>query len=185
MFIVRPLDGRRYDNIKKIGGLDFITSVSKEDHTVSNRRAEVISTPIGYSGPVEVGDTLLVHHNVFKTYYDMKGTERSGASFFKDDQFFIDNDQFFMYQHDGVWNTHSRYCFVKPIKQKKSIIDKNSKDEPLMGTLAYINQDMIALGLSVGDEVSFEPDSEYKFNVDGEALYRMSTNNITIRWTTT
>lgn len=185
MFIVRPLDGRRYDNIKDIGGVDFITSSSKEDHTVSNRFAEVISLPINYDGPVRVKDTLLVHHNVFKVYYDMKGVERSGASFFKDDMFFIDDEQYFMYKQDGEWNTHSKYCFVKPILTKNSVIDKNSKEEPLMGTIRYINQKLLDYGLSIGDEISFEPDSEYPFYVDGEKLYRMLTNNITIKWTTT
>mgnify|MGYP003635480428 CR=1 FL=1 len=29
-FIVRPVKGRRYDNIKEIGGIDFITSSSKK-----------------------------------------------------------------------------------------------------------------------------------------------------------
>jgi hypothetical protein len=35
------------------------------------------------------GDTLLVHHNVFKFYNDIKGVERSGRSYFMDDLFFI------------------------------------------------------------------------------------------------
>ncbi len=185
MFIVRPLDGRRYDNIKDIGGVNFITSTSKEDHTASNRYAEVVSLPIGYEGPVKVKDTLLVHHNVFKVYYDMKGVERSGASFFKDDMFFIDDEQYFMYKQDGVWNTHSKYCFIKPSKIKESIINKNSSEEPLMGTISYINQNLLDLGLSIGDEISFEPDSEYPFYVEGEKLYRMATNDISIKWTTT
>jgi hypothetical protein len=55
-FIVRPVKGRRYDNIKEIGGIDFITSSSKEDHTVSNRFGEVISLPIDYTGDVKIGD---------------------------------------------------------------------------------------------------------------------------------
>jgi len=185
MFIVRPLDGRRYDNIKRIGMVDFITSTSKEDHTVSNRVAEVVNLPIGYDGPVKINDLLLVHHNVFKVYYDMKGVERSGASFFKDDLFFIDNEQYFMYNHNGEWHTHSKYCFIKPLKQMSSTIDKNSREEPLMGTIVYINQDLIDLGLSAGDEISFEPDSEYPFYINDEKLYRMATKNITIKWTTT
>ena len=48
-FIVRPIGNRRYDNIKKIGSIDFITSTSEEDHTVSNRYAEVVETPINYT----------------------------------------------------------------------------------------------------------------------------------------
>ena len=31
-FIVKPVKGRRYDNIKNIGGIDFYTSVSQKDH---------------------------------------------------------------------------------------------------------------------------------------------------------
>ena len=64
-FIVKPYNDRRYDNIKKIGDFEFVTSVSEEDHTVSNRYAEVISLPLSYKGDIKIGDTLLVHHNVF------------------------------------------------------------------------------------------------------------------------
>ncbi len=106
-FIVRPVNGRRYDNIKTLGDVEMITSVSQEDHMSSNRFAEVISTPSGYDGPISEGDTLLVHHNVFKIYYDMKGRERSGFSFLKDDTFFVDEDQFFLYLHVGEWLSHS------------------------------------------------------------------------------
>ena len=88
-FIVKPVNGRRYDNIKNIGGIDFVTSVSQEDHLASNRFAEVVSCPLSYTGEIVPGDILLVHHNVFKIYYDMKGREKSGRSFFKDDLFFI------------------------------------------------------------------------------------------------
>ena len=61
-FIVTPLNNKRYDNIKNIGDTEFITSVSEEDYESSNRLAEVISLPISYQGPVNIGDTLLVHH---------------------------------------------------------------------------------------------------------------------------
>ena len=71
-FIVKPINGKRYDNTKDIGGIDLIVSTSEEDHKFSNRYAEVVATPLSYSGPIEPGDTLLVHHNVFKFYNDMK-----------------------------------------------------------------------------------------------------------------
>ena len=43
-FIVEPVGGSRYDNVKSIGGMDFITSSSKEDHKASNRHAKVLAT---------------------------------------------------------------------------------------------------------------------------------------------
>lgn len=182
-FIVKPVDGRRYSNTKNIGGIELITSTSKEDHLSSNRYAEVISTPINYTGEISEGDVLLVHHNVFKFYYDMKGNEKSGASYIKDDLFFVDDEQYFMYYKDNKWNTHSKYCFIKPVAAKSSIINKNTAEEPLMGTIEYINQELIDLGLNVGDEISFEPNSEYPFIIEDQKLYRMLTNNITVRWT--
>ena len=95
-FIVKPYNNRRYDNIKSYGDVEFITSTSEEDHKSSNRFAIVIATPINYTGPVREGDILLVHHNVFKFYNDMYGRRKSGKSFFKDDLFFVDPDQFYL-----------------------------------------------------------------------------------------
>jgi hypothetical protein len=176
MFIVRPQDGKRYANMND----GLIVSTSQEDHRFSNRVAEVIEVPINYDGPVKIGDLLLVHHNVFKIYYDMKGVEKSGRSFFKDDLFFIDHMQFFMYHNGDRWNAHDKYCFIKPMKAKESTIFKNTSEEPLTGTIRYINEQLESFGLKEGDEICFQPESEYEFTVDGEKLYRMFTDNITI-----
>ena len=53
-FVVNPVNNKRYDNVKKIGDIDFIVSSTKEDHTVSNRFAKVLETPINYNGPVRL-----------------------------------------------------------------------------------------------------------------------------------
>ena len=180
-FIVKPLNNRRYDNIKTYGNMDFITSTSEEDFKSSNRYAEVVSLPINYSGEIVIGDLLLVHHNVFKYYYDMRGRERSGRSFLRDDYFFVDEDQFFLYKHDDTWNSHSKYCFIKPLEEQDYYLEKFTKEEPLVGIIKYINEDLLNLGLKIGDRVCYQPDSEYEFVVDGEKLYRMFTNNITVK----
>ena len=86
-FIVKAIGGKRYNNTKQIGGVDFVVSASQEDHKFSNREAIVVETPLQYDGPIQQGDTLLVHHNVFKFYHDMYGRQKSGKSFFKDDIF--------------------------------------------------------------------------------------------------
>ena len=179
-FIVKPLDDKRYTNTKNIEGMEFITSTSEENYKASNRQGVVVAVPLGYDGPIKVGDILLVHHNVFKFYNDIKGRQQSGKSFFKDNLFFIENDQFFMYKQDDMWHCHDRYCFVKPVPVKKSYLSKTGTEEPLIGTMKYINKELEALGVKVGDEISFTPDSEYEFIVEGEKLYRMFTNNITM-----
>jgi hypothetical protein len=179
-FIVKPFKGKRYDNTKVIAGLELVVSTSEEDHTFSNRYAEVVETPIGYTGAIKSGDTLLVHHNVFKYYSDMKGQQQSGRSFFKDDLFFVDSDQYFMYKNESGWNSHDRYCFIKPIKREESVVFKNTIEEPLVGTMKYPNDYLISMGVRAGDKIVFTPDSEYEFTVDDEKLYRIYDHQITM-----
>ena len=180
-FIAKPVNGKRYDNTREIGGVEFIVSTSEEDYKFSNRYAEVVELPLGYSGPIEQGDILLVHHNVFKYYNDMKGRQKSGRSFFRDDSFFIESDQFFLYKKDSAWNAYDRYCFVKPIAAIDSYIKKPFSEEPLMATMVYPNEYLKSKGIKQGDLVCFSPDSEYEFEVDGEKLYRMYDHQITIK----
>ena len=180
-FIAKPVNGKRYDNTKEIGGVELITSTSEEDHKFSNRYAEVVELPLKYEGPVQIGDILLVHHNVFKFYNDMRGKQKSGRSFFRDDIFFIEPDQFFMYKHGSTWNSYDKYCFVKPIPAIDSYVKKPFTEEPLMGEMKYPNGYLLHQGVREGDIVCFQPDSEYEFNVDGEKLYRMFDHQITIK----
>lgn len=179
-FIVEPEKGKRYDNTKNIGGLDFIVSTSIEDHMSSNRFAKVISTPANYKGDITPGDTLVVHHNVFKYYNDMKGRRRSGKSFLKDNLFLIDKDQYFLYKRNGAWVAKDGFLFIKPIpKSANKWIYTSNTEEPLIGEVKYISSSESEL--SVGDVVSFLPNTEYAFTVDGEKLYRMYKDHITMK----
>ena len=180
-FIVKPMNGKRYNNTKDIGGIDLIVSTSEEDHKFSNRYAEVVELPLGYKGPIQQGDTLLVHHNAFKFYNDMKGRQKSGKSFFRDDLFFIETEQFYLYKNNGIWKTYDRYCFVKPIPTTESYIKKPFSEEPLMGIMKYPNEYLLSRGVRSGDMVCFTPDSEYEFTVDEEKLYRIFDHQITIK----
>ena len=139
-FIVTPLNERRYDNIKNISGIDFFTSTSEEDHTASNRFAKVISVPLCYSGEIKKGDTLLVHHNVFKFYNDMKGRRKSGKSFFRDNLFFVDlTINFFYISTTKNGRLMINIVLSKPIKIKEKFLKTSGSEEPLMGVIKYIN----------------------------------------------
>tara|TARA_A100000172_G_scaffold73819_1_gene55570 strand:+ start:125 stop:706 length:582 start_codon:yes stop_codon:yes gene_type:complete len=181
-FIVKPYNDRRYDNIKYYGDKRFFTSTSEEDHTVSTRFATVINTPINYKGKIKKGDTLVVHHNVFKYYNDIYGRQKSGRSWLIDDLFLVDDYQFYMYKQNNKWYSHDKYCFIKPIPIKKKYIDvAGETEEPLWGIIKYGNSQLECLNVFEGDKISFQPNSEYEFEIDGEKLYRMYTNNITLK----
>jgi hypothetical protein len=86
-----------------------------------------------------------------------------------------------MYNHDNQWFSHDRYCFVKPIEVQKSFMFKRGNEEPLMGEMVYANSYLKNQGVGKGSQVSFQPDSEYEFEVDGEKLYRMFDHQITLK----
>ena len=115
-FIVEPLNKNRYNNTKEIEGVDLIISTSEEDASASNREAIVLETPINYCGPIEKGDTLLVHHNVFKFYNDMYGRRQSGKSFFRDDIFFVDSEQFYAFKKNNKWHGLSLIHISEPTR---------------------------------------------------------------------
>jgi len=172
-FIVKP-KGERYSNMD--GGVAVSSSI--EDASATNRFAEVIATPLSYSGDIKKGDILVVHHNIFRYFNDIKGKRVSSNSFFKDDIFFVGDDQFFLYGRDGQWYSHADYCFIKPIPVRQGAILKAGSEEPLLGIVVYGNPLLEEQGVYIGDEVLFEPESEYTFHIEGEKLYRMRTKDI-------
>ena len=48
------------------------------------------------------------------------------------------------------WSAHGKYCFIKPVETKESFLYKGTKEEPLMGVVKYINQELIDKGVKEG-----------------------------------
>ena len=174
-FIIKPLTNR-YDNIRKVGDKTLIINTTIENHRFVSKQAVVVSVPAAYSSHIKIGDNIYVHHNIFRRWYDQKGKERNSSMYFKDDLYFCTPDQIYMYNN----KPHGPYCFVKPIPASESYIFKPFAEEPLMGKIRYINTRLKSYGLDQGDLVTFQPDTEYEFEVDGEKLYRMFDHHITV-----
>ena len=179
-FLVKAVDGKRYANTKNIGGIDVIISTSDEDHTVSQRMAEVIAIPLYYNGPVKEGDTLLVHHNVFKFYNDVHGVQRSGKSYFKDDLFLIDDMQYYMYYNGEEWNAVGRYNFIEPFAPLDSFLHKAIEEEPLQGIMRYPSAKMKALGIKEGDVMVYVPMLAAEYKVNDIKMYRLYDDHLTV-----
>ena len=71
------------------------------------------------------------------------------------------------------------FCFVKPI-QSTNILS-NEKEQPFKGIIKYVDKDISSL-IEKEDLVGFTPSSEYEFIVDGERMYRVPTNSISIKY---
>ena len=173
-FVVTP-KGERYNNKKKVGDSELILNTEIFNHQYTNREAIVISTPIIGDTDIKPGDTVIVHHNVFRRWHNVKGVEKNSRSYFNESTYFITNDQIYLYKRKNKWLAPKGYCFVKPLKA----VDKfNIKQEkPLQGVVKYSDNTV-----NVNDLVGFTPNSEYEFIVDGEKLYRVLSKFITIKY---
>ena len=172
-FIVRPLN-ERYDNTRNIDGKSLIINTSIENHRFVSKKAVVVSTPAAYKTDINIGDELYVHHNIFRRWYDMKGRERNSSTFFKDDLYFVSPEQIYMYN----LKSHLDYCFVKPLKNQDLL--RNRKEQPNVGIVKYTNNSLEAIGVLPGALVTFTPDSEFEFIINGERLYCMKSNYIAL-----
>ena len=75
----------RYNNKVAIGEKELIVNTNIEKHIFVSKKAIVVSTPASFKTNIKVGDTVYVHHNIFRRWYDMRGIEKNSSTFFKDD----------------------------------------------------------------------------------------------------
>ena len=175
-YLIKPKNNR-YDNIKKIGDEELILNTEFSNHLFVSRSAIVLETPSLFESNIEKGDEVIVHHNIFRRWNDVKGNERNSKDYFKDDKYFCYPDQIFLYKKDNNWKAADGYCFVKPLKNDNEYsIDK---EKSLQGIIKYKdNSDFI----NIGDKVGFTPWSEYEFIINEERLYRVMTKEISIKY---
>tara|TARA_R100001443_G_scaffold16590_1_gene26777 strand:+ start:3118 stop:3726 length:609 start_codon:yes stop_codon:yes gene_type:complete len=179
-FIVSP-KGDRYNNKKKIGESELIINTEIFNHQYINREAEVIATPSALKTEIKVGDTILIHHNVFRRWHNQHGIEKNSRSYISENLYAVDPMQVYMYKNDNEWKPLKGYCFVKPIKSNNIFNNNSSRghvnEVPNMGVIKYTDG-----SLKKDELVGFTPKSEFEFVVDGQRLYRIRTEDITIKY---
>ena len=168
-FVIEP-KGNRYNNIKKVGEKDLIVNTEVFNHQFVNREAIVKSIPTAYKTKIKPGDTVIVHHNVFRRWHDMQGDEKNSRSYFDENTYLVKPDQI-----NNKWRATDGYCFVQPIKQRNNL--KLGQEEECIGIVEYTD------GVySKKELVGFTPFSTYEFVIDGKRLYRVLNKFITIKY---
>ena len=178
-FIVKPVDNR-YDNEIKLGDKSLITNASTENFRAVSNRAIVVSTPSAYSTPIKEGDMIIIHHNVFRSFFDIRGKRKDSRSKFIDDMYFCSPDQIYLYKSTDIWKAFQNRCFIKPLLDNNDLtLDKERK---LIGILKYGNSSLEAAKIVPGDLVGYTPNGEFEFIIDDERLYCMKSNDIVIKY---
>ena len=178
-FIVEPI-GERYNNTIEVDNLKLILNTKIESYKFVNKTAKVISVPLAYKTVIKPGDHVIIHHNVFRRYYDIKGKEKNSSKYFKDNLYFCQPDQIYMYKKQNKWKSFMDRCFVKPILNNDNL--SLDKTKSLVGILRYGNSSLNELKIAPGNLVGYTPNSEWEFIIDNELLYCMKSNDIVIKY---
>jgi hypothetical protein len=178
-FIITPKN-KRYNNEKKLGDKSIVLNTSIEDHKLVSKQAIIVSVPLAFKTILKPGDEIMVHHNIFRRWYDVRGNERNSGQYFKEDLYFCKPDQLYLYKKDKKWFAISDRCFIKPIKNNDHL--SMDLERKYIGILKISNSSLEALGISPGDLVGFKKGREWEFIVDGQRLYCMKSNDIIIKY---
>ena len=173
-FVVAPINSR-YNNTKKVGDKELIVNTEIFNHQYVSREAIVKAIPTVGETDIQVGDKVIVHHNVFRRWHNVKGIEKNSRSYFDEETYLVASDQIFLYKRNNTWEPQKGYCFIKPIKSTNKL--NVDKEKPLIGIVKYSDGTV-----NEGDLIGFRPSSEYEFIIDGEKLYRVLSNFITIKY---
>ena len=176
-FIIKPKN-TRYDNKKYIDDSELLLTTEISDHRYVSRTGIVIASPKKNDTKIQAGDEVIVHHNVFRRWYNQYGEEKNSRSFYKENEYFVMPDQIFLFKRNNKWHMPEGYCFIKPIVSNN--IFSNEKEIPYKGIVKHVDSKLD--NINVGDLVGFTPSSEYEFIVDGERLYRVYSKFITIKY---
>ena len=173
-YLIKPL-GKEYNNTKKIANEEFTINTSIEDASYVNRLGVVCAVPSG--GEIPVGSTVVVHHNVFRTYLDMKGNKRKSNEYFRDKDYLVSPEKIYMYDNGNGWKTTEGYCFVSPVDytQDDEIYRSDKQKEEHVGVI--VNSSIYSEGTKIG----FTRNSEYQFTIDDKKIYRMKDSDICIK----
>ena len=155
----------------------IVVNTSIENAKYVNRYAEVLSKPLHDDSELMAGDVCIVHHNCFRTYYDMQGRPRKSAEYFRNNMYLIPEEKIYLYKRDETWRPIKDYCFVSPCSyNQQDGIYIPKKEEEHVGHVRFGSSP----DFKEGDLVGYRKNREYEFDIDGEKLYRMKIKDILV-----
>jgi len=173
-FIVKPKSGRSSSSVQ-VNGNELLLNTELQNHNYVSRHGIVLATPLLGKTNIEEGNEVILHHNVFRRFYDVRGNEKNSKSYFQEDKYFAQPDQIYAYKSNGKWKSEKGFCFIKPIKEDKMF--STDFEKPGLGIVKYTDG-----SIDKGTLVSFKVGMEYEFFIEKERLYRVPTNQIKIKY---
>ena len=174
-YLVKP-KGSRTTGKKEIEGNELLLNTELQNHQYTQRIGIVIGLPRARMyNEIKEGLEVIVHHNIFRRFRDIRGKEKNSKNYFEEDIYLVQPDQIYAYKQNNEWKALEGFVFVMPIKETDNI--SIEKERPLIGIVKYGNEQIETETL-----VGFKPNSEYEFIIEGQRLYRVPMNAITIKY---
>lgn len=168
--------GSEYNNTKDVDGVQLVVNTTIEDAKFVNRVGVMQSS---VDPDIPEGVEVIIHHNVFRTYLDMRGRKRKSNEYLRDSLYLVDRDRVYLFKKGDTWKATKHWCFIRPVDYvQDSEILKSDREQKHTGVVVYSNSVLDAMGITEGTVVGFTRNSEYAFEVEGEKMYRMKTDDI-------
>ena len=176
-----------YNNqVELSNGLKLHVNNSIDNVEHINRIGKLVDGPQNTN--TSPGDLLLFHHNICRRSWGLKSKKRQSPFYIKQGIYYIPATEIFMIKRQGnsEWEALDPYVFVKPLQAEKKVLkngleimeDSYKDRKNLMGTIGFLNKALLHSGIKEGDLITFQEDSEFEFEIDGERYYRMETKDI-------
>jgi len=174
-YLVEP-KGSRTTGKKEVEGKELLLNTDLQNFQYSNRVGKVLGLPLAKRyEEIKEGDEVIVHHNIFRRFRDVRGKEKDSKNYLSENVYLVQPDQIYGYKRKDEWKALKGFVFVMPLKSND--IFSIEDERPLIGIVKYSNGEFKEEQL-----IGFRPNSEYEFIIEGQRLYRVPTNSITIKY---
>ena len=174
-YLVEP-KGSRSTGKKDIEGQELLLNTELQNHEYVNRIGTILSLPlVTVYKELKEGDDVVVHHNVFRRFRDVRCKEKDSKNYLSENVYLVQPDQVYAYKRNNEWKALEGFVFVMPIKETRMF--SVNDERPLIGIVKYSNGEFEKEQL-----IGFRPNSEYEFIIEGQRLYRVPVNSITIKY---
>ena len=174
-YLVEP-KGSRSTGKKDIEGQELLLNTELQNYEYVNRIGTILSLPlVTVYKELKEGDDVVVHHNVFRRFRDVRGKEKDSKNYLSENVYLVQPDQVYAYKRNNEWKALEGFMFVMPIKETRMF--SVNDERPLIGIVKYSNGEFEKEQL-----IGFRPNSEYEFIIEGQRLYRVPVNSITIKY---
>lgn len=179
--------GKPFEEHINLAGFKIYLNEKFSGVEAARRIAPVLQIPMDYTGPISVGDLVLFDPSIL--YRPIYQGVRQDSMYLVDKSkqwYRIMPNLILLFKKDGGdWQGHLDNNLVEPIeeivKEKQGSIyipNLGSKSKEKTGIVRFINSQLSALGVEVGDRIVSKDYTESVFKLEGKTYWFMQNEHV-------